>query len=243
MPDFAGFFDNYGTLVVAVYAAFLSTALAVRGWWRARHPLYITLSAAYPEQGRTPEGEFELGSAFLTVRVVNRSANPITVDEFGLGFEVDYRRTHPGILGNVGGSSLQVNTNRVKLSVFDVVEATVPEQVVLGGLYPEPAFMPAHDGLAEGWEGYPPNRIGYVWARDATGRQHRGAVAKLYRELGFESWTQAAPPVLNGVLKAAWYHLCMAIYMNRHLGERGGPLIVNTLHRLRLFPISLPSTN
>lgn len=218
---------------VAVYGAALATVNAVvggfvglRAWRERRNPLSITLAPGGTEDNAT-----------YNVRVVNRGSGPITIDSFGIGLAVDYRRVPVSILSNWHTPYLDLGSGPIRLDAFGHIDGSVGQQELATELHPDPVLRNPEDG-ADGWlaywEGHPPMFVKFVWAADVSGRMHRRKVKRYDRRIGYRDW-ERPPAIVRGRLKAAWYRGCMA------MGERSRPgsRVVAILHRLRLFPVAI----
>jgi hypothetical protein len=243
----AGLIPDLGD-IVAIYGAALATALGLGQWRRERNPLYISLHPAYLDQFKDDQGEWQTGPAYFRVRVVNRSAGPITIESFGIGLKLDWRRIPAQLLGTWRSEDYAVKSGKFRLEAFEPIEDDVLEDDVMVNLYgPPPELVKVHfeSGDAEGWEGLAPLRIDHVWARDVARRRYVGSIDPLFRRQGYEPWDLNVPPILRGRVRALWLRKCIDVYNTRRFGlpDTFGPKIVNFLHRTRLFPIALPRSN
>jgi hypothetical protein len=230
---------------VAVYGAALSTlsalaggAYAFRSWHRARNPLVITFSpGAIPDETGSSEEGFV---ATFRVRVVNRGSTAITVERFGIGFSVDYRRTPDFILCNWAFPGYVVKEGSFRLEVFEHAQGEIAQAALPGELYSEMRHIVNTDpeeGWAESFEGHPPMFVSHVWAEDVTGRWYQVPTERWCRKLGYQSW-DSPPPIVRGRLMSHWLGLWMPVYYSPRARKLGSK-IVNGLHRVRLFPVEM----
>ena len=224
---------------VALYAAVLSTVttlLTVRGWWRSRNPFYMSLEPHYLYSTPSDDGE-----GYYQVRVANRSSAPITVQSYGIGFDVDWQRIPHQVIGN-SGPAVGFDSGKLRLDVYESVESMEPQEYVEGLLHPPLVNTPIREDNGEwvdDWSGGIPSRMSYLWAIDIADRMYKVRLDSFWRTVGYETWRPDVPPVVRGRVAAAWLRVCMAVYNNRR-ATRLGPRVVNALHRRGLFPVELP---
>ena len=79
-------------VVLAIYGAALSTALALLEIRRRRVVLKFVLEHEYPDSTPEDQARGDMGIAYLKLRVINKSSQPIEIDSIGLYYHPDFRR-------------------------------------------------------------------------------------------------------------------------------------------------------
>lgn len=218
--------------LIGLYGAILATVLGLSQWRRNRKPLRISLdqclSGTRDDDGFKPDD----GPETYCIRVVNRGPTPITIESFGIGYRIDYRRAPIELIGALSTMLQPFKVGNFRLDVFGHVEGRVPIGDINGRLHGSPLVQ--REGV-DGWFGTAPRRIDYVWAADVTGHTHTNDIEGTFKQTGYYPEDTDQPPILRGQLMAAWLRGCMAL-CNTY---GSGPRIVNALHRLRLFPVEV----
>jgi hypothetical protein len=227
--------------LVATYGASLATFLALRQWLRVRNPLHLSLEpAALPTEDPDADEGWEAG--YFRVRVVNRGSSPLTIESFGVGFELDFRRMHDHFANLRGTWEMTLGRGPFRLDTFESAESFIAQDEVrdqLRGRPIESRRTEEDDGSwIEGWEGDPPHQVATVWAEDIAGRRYTKRLDPTWRQFGFESYDSGVPPVVRGRLSALWIGRIFDLYNHERLG-RATPALVNLLHRLHLYPTAV----
>lgn len=113
--------------LVAVYGAVLASLIDLRQWRRDRAPLAFSAELG---AGAAPDSDA------LWVRVVNRGPLRVTLEAFGLGLGIDWRRVPDGILGaELTMTRPEIRSGILRLEVFAGVEGLIELDSIDDAIY------------------------------------------------------------------------------------------------------------
>lgn len=189
---------------VAVYAAAVSSWIGLRTWRRERNPLRLALD--FVEYFEEDDPDLPL---MFRLRIVNLHDGPITVDTFGIGFAIDYRRL-PEVFFGLPAGGYAASHKKVKLGPYESADALFDQAVIddrLRGELVLGTVVNERGQTVDDWQGRPPLRLDHLWAVDVAGHRYRRRLGREWRQYGYESIGFHGMPIVRGRAAASWLRI------------------------------------